>query len=103
MPDGLLNYVEDPTLDRTELMDLLKTAHPEWMPEIEREIKETMPQLANYFREKSSEEVIRSLLKSNPELFPGLKQAKELDRTEEAEDKPGERLEALLAQKEENL
>ncbi len=100
MPDGLLKYVEDPSLDRTEIVNLLKTAHPDWMPEIEREIKETMPQVGRYFSEKSDEEIIRSLLKTNPELFPGLKQAKELDQDEEIADRPGERLERLLAAKE---
>jgi len=105
MPDGLKPYVDDPSLARKEIIDLLKASHPEWMPEIEKAIKEKNPALERYFSEKSDEQIIKELIKTHPHLFPQLKREAPEDSGDRSEEiaytgDEGGRLEKLLAAKE---
>jgi hypothetical protein len=73
-PDAVKDYQKNPKLDRTPLYKQLKKDHPDWRDEIETELKEERPGLFRYDREHPSDsEVIAELLKSSPELFPGVR------------------------------
>lgn len=47
MSDGLIEYLENAEYDRKYIVDGLKLAHPEWLKEIEGNLREQQPQLFN--------------------------------------------------------
>jgi hypothetical protein len=77
VPDKLQHYVDNPDLDRTDLHAVLRNAFPEWRPEIESQLKESMPHLFKYDPPRSHTEILNEQREKNPELFPGMERQKE--------------------------
>ena len=67
-------FVKDPSLDRTEAVEKLKQAFPDWFDPIVEKLKEEMPGLfANYEKPGPTErQIIDNLRSTSPELFPEL-------------------------------
>lgn len=73
MPDGLQSYVDDPELDRSPILKILKTQFKTWSTEISREISALMPELRRFEPKPKPkmDEAIRSLYQAN--VFKALK------------------------------
>lgn len=72
MPDGLQAYTDNPELDRTPILKILKSQFKTWSAEINGEISALMPELHRFAPKPKMDEAMRSLYQAN--VFKALKQ-----------------------------